>query len=77
MKGEHAQLVHEHGELAAVDVHLVEEPEHNQLRSEAEILAAVRDNLVAHIRMVEARIAVLEEREENDPRLAADGEAGH
>ena len=66
--------MNEHGELATVNVHLVDE--HNQLRSEAEILAAVRDNLAAHIGMVEARIAVLEEHEENDPRPAADGEAG-
>ena len=65
--------MNEHGELATINVHLVDE--HNQLRSEAEILAAVRDNLAAHIGMVEARIAVLEEHEENDPR-PADCETG-
>ena len=59
-------------QLAAVDVHLVDE--HNQLRSEAEILVAVRNNLITHIGMVEARIAVLKVR--NDPGPAAGGEAG-
>ena len=72
MEAERARLVREHKELAAVDVHLVDE--HIELRSEADILAVVRSNLIAHIGIVEARIAVLEGR--NDPEPSAGGEAG-
>jgi hypothetical protein len=72
LEGEPARQAHERGVVAAVDVHMMDE--HNQMRSEAEVLAAVRYNLIAHIGMVDAKIATLEER--NDLVPAAGGGAG-
>jgi hypothetical protein len=70
-QGERARFVLGHDWLDHVNVHLREE--NNELRNEADVLAAVRRSLVAHVGVVDVRIAELEQ--QGDHGLAAGGDA--